>query len=437
MSEPTDILELFGKRATVIKPGLERTQRAWEILGFPGKDTPTILVAGTNGKGSTSGLLWHLLAAHGVNAGLFSSPHLTAFRERIAVSSQSVTDEMLVRLIRDMKARLPQAMWEELTFFEINTLLALIVFAELRTAINVLEVGLGGRFDSTNIVSPCLSVITSIGLDHQQFLGHTTAAVAFEKAGIMRPGIPCIWGGLKSSDADADEIIRKRAAELGAPLKIFATDFGPDDLPFIPPRVKAWPQFLRQNFAVACASFQTLREFQVIEKKDRTLEFVLKRFGANDLPWPVTLTGRFQHLEVSRGGETRRILVDVCHNPHGARALSRGLEETGLITSSAKKPALLSVLADKDAAGIWHELEGKISEAYLFRIASDRSWSQENQKIPGPMFGSFAEAFTDALALPEWAKPSAQPWLICGSVAAVGEVLNYWRSTGWTLADVV
>lgn len=442
VSEPAEILELFGKRAKIIKPGLDRTLRAWQLLGAPGKELKFVLVAGTNGKGSTSGLLWHLLAAAGFRVGHFSSPHLIEFRERINLSNRSVENDELVAHIQSIKASLPHDLWEELTFFEINTLLALLVFDQEQVDYGVLEVGLGGRLDSTNIVSPLLSVITNIGMDHSEYLGPNTAAIAKEKAGIMRQGGTCIWGGPQSSDLESDEVIQTIAVALSSPLRVLGRDFGVESTNKFHVAGKSWhlpkyiqraPSFLKNNFTMAAAAFLELMTSQnyPFEPSD-IIEKALTRFGHTEVPWPVTLKGRFHHIEIRKGSTQLRLLVDVCHNPHGAAAFARGLEETGFATKHTPKPAFISILSDKDASGIWNALKGRISDVIRFRINSERSWLGTSQEVPGPMASNFEEAFGWALQNQAWLSREQQPWLICGSVAAVGEVFTFLNRDGWT-----
>ncbi len=448
--EPQEILELFGKRSSVIKPGLDRIRSAWNQLGRPGATTPTILVAGTNGKGSTSGLLWHMLAANGLKSGFFSSPHLTEFRERIAVSDQETRNSELVETLHEIKTTLTAAVWDELSFFEINTLLALKIFAARKTEVNVLEVGLGGRLDCTNMVDPLVSVITSIGVDHTEFLGSDTTSIAWEKAGIMRSGRACLWGGLVSADQKADEVIRKAAKDQNVSLKIANEHFFIKSISYfttdshktytLPSRVQKWPNFLQRNFVMAAAAFQEFTSSKelpdTLKQKNISLDVALARFGDPKIPWPITLTGRFHPISLKheKTSETVRLLIDVCHNPHGAKALAKGLEETGIIPAGESRPAMLCILSDKDDSGIWQALEGKISEAFLFKIPSDRSWSQESTKIPATMFDSFDACFSQAMSRKELRIDSQQPWLICGSVAAVGEVFKYFKSHHWNIS---
>ena len=431
--EPIEILELFDKRATVIKPGLDRIRSALAFLGNPGHGTPRIVVAGTNGKGSTSGMLWRMFAAGGVRAGLFSSPHLLEFRERITVSDRDVSNSLIVTHINSLKKRLPAALWDDLTFFEINTILAFLIFDELKTEVNVLEVGLGGRLDCVNVYDGDVTVITSIGRDHEEFLGTDICGISREKSGIMRPGVPVIWGGRDSSEALAHDSIITAAKEIGAPLieSFFST--GCDDIA-VPESIRSRPLFLRQNFWLAQLA---LKEFLKLDKghcfAKISLQDVIRRYDASTLPRPVTLMGRFERLVVSRNNISRTVLVDVCHNPHGARALARALDEIGITNGGRTVCCLISVLKDKDAAGIWSEIKSKIREIIRFQIPSPRTWSGDDLRVPGDLKGSFASAWTMAIAQENWA--DSGPWLICGSVAAVGEVFLYWKQDGWLVEE--
>ena len=179
-SEPEEILALFDKRPTVIRPGLDRIKSALSMLGRPAENTPRIVVAGTNGKGTTSGMIWRMLSSIGLRAGLFTSPHLIEFRERFSVSGQTIGNDQIVDLILKLKNQVSPALWSELTFFEINTILAFLLFEQMKTDVNVLEVGMGGRLDCVNVYDPDVAVITSIGFDHMEFLGHTLSAIARE-----------------------------------------------------------------------------------------------------------------------------------------------------------------------------------------------------------------------------------------------------------------
>ena len=177
--------------AHAYKPGLERCEAMDAILGHPHRRYHTIHVAGTNGKGSTSHLLASILQCAGYRVGLFTSPHLVDFSERIRVNGEPIAEQYVVDWVERWVTRLNE---QQPSFFELATMMAFSYFADQQVDVAVIEVGLGGRLDSTNIIQPVLSVITNISLDHTQFLGDTLPQIAAEKAGIMKPGVPCVIG---------------------------------------------------------------------------------------------------------------------------------------------------------------------------------------------------------------------------------------------------
>ena len=434
--EPVEILALFNKRPTDVRPGLDRIFEALDLLGRPSSRTPKITVAGTNGKGTTCGMIWRLLALKGLRVGLFTSPHLVEFRERISVSGCEVSNKLLVNHINSIKAKLPQKLWDDLTFFEINTILAFLVFDDLKTDLNVLEVGLGGRLDCVNVYDPEVSVITSIGLDHTEYLGSSLASIAREKAGIMRPGRPIVFWAHGWSDKEADDAVVEAATQTDA-ICVRASDPSADSQP---QSLLSRPRFIRQNFQLAR---QAVHEYLTRNAASReplcNVDHLVSRYDSPTAPWPVTFTGRFDCLTVSRQATKIKVLLDVCHNPHGAKALAAGIDYSKWAGSSGKLNCLISILSDKDVTGIWGALEGKIKEVIPFRINSPRSWAQPPQEMREVMIGgireSFSTAWKDALERKSW--QTDVPWLICGSVAAVGEVLDYWLKEGWQIDRVL
>ena len=434
-NEPHEILELFDKRPTVIKPGLARIHAALDCLGSPALGIARIVVAGTNGKGTTSGMIWRLLSAAGLNVGLFTSPHLVEFRERITVSNQEVTNALLVELITQIRTQLPPELWAELTFFEINTVLAFMVFERLKTDVNVLEVGLGGRLDCVNVYDPDVAVITSIGLDHMEFLGDSLALIAREKAGIMRSGRPVVWCAKHWAEPEADRTITAIAEEVGAKL------LRADDVVIsaLPRSLQKRPFFIQRNFQLAkkaLAEFLPRINLMAVSKID--VSKLRDLYDSPQAPWPVTFNARFDLITVSRGAERVNILLDVCHNPHGADALRQALQQSDFVGANGKLNCLISVLADIDAAGIWGALKGNIGEVIAFRSSSSRSWESVPKVMQedgvSELLGSFDAAWNRALCQSSWQR--AAPWLICGSVAMVGEVFAYWQKNGWQVDRV-
>jgi dihydrofolate synthase/folylpolyglutamate synthase len=393
------------------------------------------VVAGTNGKGTTSGMIWRLLSAAGFKVGLFTSPHLSEFRERITVSGHDVANTLLVESITRIRKQLKPELWAELTFFEINTLLAFMVFEWLETEINVLEVGLGGRLDCVNVYDPDVAVITSIGLDHMEFLGDSLTLIAREKAGIMREGRPVIWCAEHWAELEADVAITTMAKEVGAKLRR-AEETKLDERP---KSLQKRPLFIQRNFQLARAAVvEILTQIRSSHLDDPHLKNLSDLFDSPAAPWPVTFNGRFDLITVSKGSDRIKVLLDVCHNPHGALALKQALEHSDVPGLNGKLNCLFSVLADKDAAGIWVALKCKIGNVIAFRSSSTRSWVNLPQEMQadgvGDLLASFDAAWTRALSQDDWRSKS--PWLICGSVAMVGEVLSYWHKNGWRVDRV-
>ncbi|HLX12806.1 MAG TPA: folylpolyglutamate synthase/dihydrofolate synthase family protein, partial [Bacteroidota bacterium] len=203
-----------------IKLGLENIRRLQEFLGHPENDYPIIHIAGTNGKGSTAAMIASALTASGYRTGLYTSPHLVNFNERIRIDAKEISDTALAGYTAHLKPRIVSL---RSTFFEATTAMALKYFSDEQVDIAVLETGLGGRFDATNAVTPILSIITSIGFDHTEYLGNTLEAITSEKAGIIKPGIPCITA---VSQSEPLKVIRKACKENRAPLHIVKDNRG-------------------------------------------------------------------------------------------------------------------------------------------------------------------------------------------------------------------
>lgn len=285
------------------QPGLDSTRRLAAAVGNPQERLRFIHVAGTNGKGSTCAFLESMYRAAGFRTGLYTSPHLVRFGERIQVSRNPLPDETLARLVSELRQRMPDDLTP--TFFEFTTVVALMAFAEASVDLVLWETGLGGRLDATNIVTPLASVITSIGLDHMQVLGGTVGEIAAEKAGIIKPGTPI----LTSVDrADALAVIQYRARELDAHCVVVdAAAVGR----------MTWPVSLlgphqRVNATLAVVTVRLLRGFLSVSDEHMTQ-------GLANTRW----AGRMQVLQ--RGEQTW--LLDGAHNADGVAAFRRALSD--------------------------------------------------------------------------------------------------------------
>ncbi|HFE52215.1 MAG TPA: bifunctional folylpolyglutamate synthase/dihydrofolate synthase, partial [Bacteroidetes bacterium] len=213
MADSDELIDyLFSRRRFGLKPGLERVQALLDYLGHPERKFDVVHIAGTNGKGTTAAFLEGILRAAGYRTGLYTSPHLVSPCERVRVNWRKIPRDRLVGWISDLR---PQIEKTEATFFEAMTAIGFAHFAEEKVDVAVVEVGLGGRWDATNVVTPRVTVITDVHLDHQRHLGRTLAEIAAEKAGILKHGVPCVTYVQRQVPRG---VLEAKAQEVGAPL---------------------------------------------------------------------------------------------------------------------------------------------------------------------------------------------------------------------------
>ena len=331
--------------AAAYKPGLDNTYRLMAHLGDPHKQLRTIHIAGTNGKGSTSHLVAASLQAQGYKVGLFTSPHLVDFRERIRISGEMISEDKVVEFVKHNRAFLDEV---HPSFFETTMALAFWYFAEQQVDIAVIEVGLGGRLDSTNILTPLLSVITNIGIDHTEFLGTTLAQIANEKAGIIKSHIPCVIG---ETHPETQEVFLNRAREcdiLGDGLE--TTDcriWFADQCGFMRRRrLKEAPIcqlqgcYQEKNQQTAFVALQVLRNHSNIKISPEAI--------ATGFAQVCTLTGLRGRWEIL--SESPLTICDTGHNSHGIRYVVEQLKtENGKReTENGKLHIVFGMVADKD-----------------------------------------------------------------------------------------
>ncbi|MDY6946390.1 MAG: bifunctional tetrahydrofolate synthase/dihydrofolate synthase [Pseudomonadota bacterium] len=347
---------------SVIDLGLDRMHRTLQRLGWRQPACPVITVGGTNGKGSTVTLMARILRAAGYRVGTFTSPHLIRYNERIVIDGREVSDASLVAAFERIDAARGN---DTLTFFEFNTLAALLVFDTAGLDAIVLEVGLGGRLDSVNAVDPEVAVVTSIALDHTDWLGPDVESIGREKAGIFRSGKPAIFGSrdLPASIADA-------AQQLSTPLYRLGQDFdwrrdgeqwswrgrttSYDNLPC--PALQGELQF--DNASSVLCALECLSSRLPIARE--AIEQGLKE---------VTLPGRFQVVRETAPAAIEWIL-DVAHNPAAAQALAGQLAER---PSSGRTIAVCGILGDKDIEGIASALRGAFDCWIIVGLQSARA----------------------------------------------------------------
>lgn len=315
---------LYGLKAGGMKFGIDRMHRLAAALGHPERSYPVIHVAGTNGKGSVSAMLESILRASGRRTGLYTSPHLVRLGERVQVDRRLLTEEEIVAYTRELRPVAEHAAVyaadEHATFFEFMTAMAFLQFQRQRVDVAVIEVGMGGRLDATNVVQPEVSIITSIGLDHCAELGDTVEKIAREKAGIIKPGRPVVVGRMP---AGAERVIREVAAAQGAPVHTVREVFGEDLAKY--PATNLEGDCQRWNAATATLAVRLLPA--ALRPDDATIAR-----GLAHVNWP----GRWQRLEV--GG--RHVILDASHNPEGAQELDKNLGR--LERETGRKPVIVA-----------------------------------------------------------------------------------------------
>ena len=409
----------------VIDLGLERLQAVLERLRWRRPDVPVITVAGTNGKGSVGAYTASILRSAGYRSGLFTSPHLRDYRERIRIGESQVSAEALVAAFERIEAARGDI---GLTFFEYNTLAAILVFEAAHLDAWVLEIGLGGRLDAVNSIDPDVAVVVSIGFDHQEFLGDTLEAIGAEKAGIFRGGRPAVLGS-----QDMPESVLRTAADVGARLKRLGRDFSPErepgashwryrgarwDLSDLPlPALFGSTQL--DNASTAIAALEELDSRLTI-----TPQAIAGGLRRAQLP------ARFQIIAPTRSSDPIWIL-DVAHNQSAARVLAGNLR---VLPARGKTLAVFGVLADKDARAIVVELAPVVDHWWFAATHGPRGLSDAavaervGDLVSGrySLGGSFAQCCERAR---EAAGP-ADRIVAFGSFHSVGPVLDWLEAQG-------
>lgn len=439
-------LQRFGE-----KPGLERIRFLLDALGNPESSFPAVHVAGTNGKGSTSAMIASILKTTGRRVGLFTSPHLVRYNERIVVDGQPISDDDLDRLMAELEVHVHAAATEpgvgQPTEFEVGTAAAMAHFARAGVDVAVVEVGLGGRFDSTNVIRPLVSVITPIALDHTNRLGTTIAAIAADKAGIIRPGVPVVSA---PQLPEAAAVIATEAERRGAPLLMAGRDFddkliasGRSGTTFDVRWKDGWMRGLRVpllgphqaiNGATAVAACLTMREMgesrpgsvRAIrapdradsDRADRVISEDAIRAGLRDVEWP----GRMELV-----ADAPTIILDGAHNAEAAEALAASLQTV----FSAERPVfVIGILQEKPVDKILQALL-PLGRAVVFTmprrartpaaapadLARRATGLIENIEVEPALEQAVARART--LAGPDGLV------CICGSLYLVGEVRRF------------
>jgi dihydrofolate synthase / folylpolyglutamate synthase len=413
-----------------VAPSLGRIRALTELLGDPQRTYPVIHLTGTNGKGSTAAMIESLLRADGLRTGRFTSPHLMSVTERITIDGEPISDERFDELWREIEPYVALVDQREIdgvrmTFFEIITAMAYAAFADAPVDVAVVEVGLGGAWDATNVADADVAVVTPIDLDHTHLLGSTISEITGEKAGIIKPGAHAILAG---QSVEAAEILLARCAEVGALPQREGVDFGVIDR-----KLAVSGQLIRLSGADGPVDdiFLPLYGAHQAANAAQALAAVEAFLGLKALNPDVVREGFAQVRFPGRLELVRRspaVVLDAAHNPHGARAVAAAITEA---FGFAPLIGVVAVMADKDARGILEVFEEIMNHVVITQVAStSRGMPAEALgDLATEVFGSsrvtvvprLDDAIEQAVALAEADVVGSAGVLITGSVVAIGE----------------
>jgi dihydrofolate synthase/folylpolyglutamate synthase len=380
--------------------GLDRMRELSRRLGNPESAAPCIHIAGTNGKGSTAAMIESIQRAHGRTTGLYTSPHLIEIGERIQVSRRHMPKERVLKIAEEVRPHIESMAANNKdsapTFFEAITTIAFLEFKRAKVDVAVLETGLGGRLDATNICRPMVTVITSIGLDHQDFLGDTIEAIAFEKAGIIKPGVPCVIS--KVSEA-AEAVLVAQAKRMGAPVH-FVRDRFKSGLP----QTSLEGEHQQWNAGAALLACELVPPLPMDEAK------------AQSALMAVNWGGRWQKLKLKDG---RDLIIDGSHNEEGVRATE------SLLAKLNKPTVIVGALGVGRARALLSAVAKYAGEIILVAPAHERACTiaEMEQLVPGHYRGALrSSTVTELFPSPQECSAAGQV-LVMGSLYLVGEVL--------------
>ena len=419
---------LFALEAFGVKLGLDNISRLCSALGHPERTFTSIHVAGTNGKGSVTAMVHAALVAGGLRAARFTSPHLVDLTERFVIGADPVDSEALRLVAGDVldcadRLRAAGELPVHPTFFEATTAMAFELFRRADVEVAVIEVGLGGRYDSTNVISPQVGAITSIGFDHQQFLGDTIEAIAFEKAGIIKRDMDVVTGALPDQ---ARDVVAAVAAKHGARLidasataRALGAEGGDDRLVIQTPEDRYGPLSLALQGAHQVGNaLVAIRVLETARRRGVRLSKAAIERGMSDVRWP----GRLELIQLEGGG---RLLLDAAHNIDGARALAAYLR-----LRHPERPVLVfGVMRDKDVDGIIGALLPVVSSVIATAAHAPRALPADELavRIKAASPGVDVRTEPDPAAAVERALSSGRTVCVAGSIFVVGAVRDRFR----------
>jgi dihydrofolate synthase/folylpolyglutamate synthase len=410
---------LYALQKHGMKFGLDNIRRLMALLGGPQKSFFSVHVAGTNGKGSTSAMIESLLRTTGVRTGLFTSPHLVSFTERIRVNGEEISEDAVIDYADEVRKAAAGIDDFCPTFFEVVSAMAFLYFKRMKVEWAVIEVGMGGRLDATNIIRPEVTVITGIGLDHSEFLGAGLGDIAREKAGIIKRGVPLVTA---EQQPEVMEILQQRCKEAGVPLYRFRADFSAEDVSRSPEsvflhyegtnafrdvRVPLAGEHQIGNAALA------IKVAEILSEKYPGMGFDIRK-GLDAVRWP----GRLEMIK-----EKPPVLIDGAHNPPAATALSAHLRKLSG-TGYKRIIMVVGVMADKDISGILNPLLPLAAEIVFASPAYGRAASAQRLRDHAAALGYVSKAagsVAGALSLAESLYKPGDLIVVTGSFYTIGE----------------
>lgn len=410
---------LYSLKNRGSKYGIDRMARLSEALGHPEKSYPCIHVAGTNGKGSTCAMLESVFRSHGFRTGLSTSPHLVRQGERIQVNRQILSEERILAYVKSLQPIAAKIAEEDPelhpSFFEFMTAMAFLRFRDAAVDVAIVEVGLGGRLDATNVLQPEISVITSIGLDHCEILGDSLGLIAREKGGIIKPGAPVVIG-LLPEEAEAE--IRRMCAERGCSLFSVRDRFGADLDQYPPTNLKG--RYQRINAGIALLVAELLRDRFKLD-----LGRAVEALGS--VVWP----GRWEEREL----RNRKIVFDVSHNSEGAIWLEENLQRLVGESAGQRPDVVMGVMGGYRAAALVPAVCRWAASVTFVTPQQDRACSTEELEalVPewfdGEVSRSSVEEIFPSRGVCSLDLPGRGALVITGSIYLIGEVWDRYYET--------
>jgi len=402
---------------SAIDMGLDRAREVTNRMGLQKPAPRVVTVTGTNGKGSTCAFVASLLRTQGLKVGVYSSPHLLRYNERVQIDGVEVSDERLCEAFAALEAGRGDT---SLTYFEMGTLAAFWLFEHSDLDAVVLEVGLGGRLDAVNLVDADVALVTSIGVDHIEYLGNTRESVAFEKAGIFRAGKPALCG-----DTNPPQPLLEKARELGCPLFVRGREF---DLTVTE---QSWQWQGRNALGQAIA----LHDLPLLDLPMENAALALQAYAVMDLPWQperiidalraAHVTGRLDRRVIHWQGKPLNLMLDVGHNPHAAEYLAKRLQQRPV---AGKRLAVFGLLADKDLNGVVSALAPLVEHWAVTPLATGRTRSAADIQAQLQALGASVSVYGSVAAALEAQCEQARPEdeiLLFGSFYCVAEALEW------------